>query len=142
MMETMTTGELAERAGVNTETVRYYERRGLLPEPPRNASGYRQYSAEDAARIHFIKRAQQLGFALEEVETLLALRADPEAHTRGAVKRKTQEKIEEVESKIRDLQRIKSTLEELASACDGAGTASECPILQAFEGEAAYHGAL
>lgn len=73
-METLTIGQLAKNAGVNIETIRYYERRGLIPEPPRRESGYRQYSPEFVTRIQFIKRAQELGFSLNEIAELLALR--------------------------------------------------------------------
>lgn len=131
-MRTFTTGEVAEQAGVNVQTVRYYERRGLLPEPPRLGSGYRQFRPEDVSRIRFIKRAQELGFTLREIEELLDLRAEPGA-TSGQVKRATEEKIVEVEAKIRDLQRIRDTLAHLAEACDGHGTTQECPILEALE---------
>ena len=130
--QTLTTGEVAEQAGVNIQSVRYYERRGLLPEPPRTAAGYRQFDGEDVARIHFIKRAQELGFALREIEELLSLRADPEVD-KGEVKRRAAAKIEEVKGKIRDLQRIECTLEELVAACSGEGSTRECPILQALE---------
>lgn len=131
--QTLMTDELAERAGVNLQTVRYYERRELIPEPPRTAAGYRQYSVDDVRRIRFIQRAQELGFTLSEIKELLALRAHPQAPTQGAVKQKTEEKIAEIEGKIRDLARMKLTLVELAAACDGEGIVSECPILEALE---------
>jgi len=130
--QTLTTGELAERAGVNVQTVRYYERRGLLPEPPRTSAGYRQYELDDARRIRFIQRAQELGFSLSEIEALLSLRANPEAD-KGSVKRRAATKIDEIEDKIRDLRRIKGTLEELIAACTGEGSTRDCPILQALE---------
>ncbi len=126
------TGEIAEAAGVNVETVRYYERRGLIPEPPRDARGHRRYGGNDVRRLHFIKRAQKLGFSLDEVEVLLSLRARPDAPN-AEVKAKTEAKIEATAAKIRDLQGIKATLEELSAACDGEGTTSECPILDALE---------
>lgn len=133
-MEQLTTGEVAEHAGVNIQTVRYYERRGLLPEPPRLASGYRQYDADHVSRIRFIKRAQELGFTLAEVEELLSLRADPQGE-RAQVRSRTVEKIREIERKIDDLGRIKGTLLELVDACDGHGSTRECPILHALESE-------
>lgn len=130
--ETLTTGELAERAGVNLQTVRYYERRGLLPEPPRTAAGYRQFDGKDVARIRFTQRAQKLGSSLREIEELLSLRADPET-SKGEVRRRATAKIEEVKGKIRDLERIERTLEELVAACSGEGSTSDCPILHALD---------
>ena len=132
-MEALTTAEVAGQAGVNVQTVRYYERRGLLPEPPRRPSGYRQYDAAHVKRIRFIKRAQDLGFTLAEIDELLSLRAAPDASSRQ-VKRRTEEKIHEVDAKIRDLQQIRSTLVDLAAACDGHGTTGDCPILHALDG--------
>lgn len=134
---TLTTGEVAERAGVNIQTVRYYERRGLLPEPARLPSGYRAYDADYVARIHFIKRAQELGFSLSEIEELLSLRATPDESSRE-VRARTVAKITEIEEKIRDLHRMKTTLEHLAAACDGHGTTGDCPILHALEGDDAH----
>jgi len=130
--ETLTTGEVADRADVNIQTVRYYERRGLIPEPPRTSAGYRQYSGDHVARIRFIKRAQELGFTLEEAHELLQLRATPDAD-RADVRAVAQEKIAEVETKIRDLKRIRDTLDELVDACEGHGSTGECPILNALE---------
>jgi MerR family mercuric resistance operon transcriptional regulator len=125
-------GQLARRADVNVETVRYYERRGLLPEPPRTAAGYRQYDPDTIARLHFIKRAQDLGFTLNEVEELLSLRVDPgtsceEVRTTASRKRR------EIDRKIRDLRRMKSSLEDLIAACDTRRSTSACPILEALD---------
>jgi len=130
--QTLTTGETAERAGVNVQTVRYYERRGLLPEPPRTSGGFRQYKPEHVDRIRFIKRAQELGFTLDEAGELLDLRATPEAD-RADVRAVAQEKQEEIRRKIRDLQRMQSTLDDLIAACEGHGTTDACPILDALE---------
>lgn len=132
-MQPLTTTEVAERAGVNVQTVRYYERRGLLPEPPRRASGYRQFDEDHVTRIRFIKRAQDLGFTLSEIEELLSLRATPDASSRE-VRAKTLAKIDEIDRKIHDLQQIRQTLDALADACDGHRTTSECPILHALDG--------
>lgn len=131
--ETLTTGEVAEQADVNVQTVRYYERRELIPEPPRSSGGFRQYSPEHVARIRFIKRAQDLGFTLEEVRELLQLRVTSDAD-RADVRAVAEDKIDEVEAKIRDLQRIRDTLSHLVEACEGHGSTSECPILHAMEG--------
>jgi len=130
--ETLTTGDVAERADVNVQTVRYYERRGLIPEPPRSSGGFRQYSPDHVDRIRFIKRAQELGFTLEEAHELLQLSVTAEAD-RADVRAVAQNKIEEVEEKMRALQRIRDTLAELVDACDGHGSTSECPILHALE---------
>ena len=129
---TLSTGELARRIEVNIETVRYYERRGLMPEPPRSGAGHRQYDRQHLRRLYFIRRAQALGFTLAEIETLLSLRAEPNAPN-AKVKRQTKEKLDETRRRIRDLESIRDTLEELYAACDGEGTTSECPILDAIE---------
>lgn len=129
---TLTTGEVADQAGVNLQTVRYYERRGLIAEPPRTAGGFRQYSPEAVARIRFVKRSQELGFTLDEIEELLALRADAGADA-AEVKRLAEAKTTDIVAKIRDLQRMKETLEELAAACSGEGRTSDCSILQALD---------
>lgn len=128
---TMTIGQVASGAGVNIQTVRYYERRGLLPKAPRTASGYRQYDPEAVARLRFIKRAQELGFSLEEVAELLELRVEHGAACE-AVEAKAKEKIAMVESKIGELQRMKAVLVELARACDLREPTSDCPILAAL----------
>jgi MerR family mercuric resistance operon transcriptional regulator len=133
-MENLTIGQLAKKARVNVETVRYYERRGLIPEPPRREAGYRQYSQDAIARIQFIKRAKELGFSLKEISELLSLRVDPDA-TGGDVKRQTEAKIADVEEKIRSLQRMKKALAKLAASCNGRGPTSECPILEALDTE-------
>lgn len=130
--KTLSTSEVADRAGVNVQTVRYYERRGLLPEPPRSERGHRQYGGEHVDRIRFVKRAQDLGFSLDEAEELLQLRVTPEAD-RADVRAKTEAKIEEVRDRIRDLRRIETTLEELVEKCEGHGSTSDCPILHAIE---------
>lgn len=132
-MPTLKTGDVAERAGVNIHTVRYYEERDLLPPVPRSAAGHRQFTGEHLAHIRFVKRAQELGFTLEEIRVLLSLRADPESGEE--VREKTEAKIEEVESKIRDLKRIKKKLTELAEACQKHGGTADCLVLHALEGE-------
>jgi len=130
--ETLTTGEAADRAGVNIQTVRYYERRGLIPEPPRTSGGFRQYKPDHVARIRFIKRAQELGFTLEEAGELLDLRATLDAD-RADVRAVAQEKRDEIDQKIADLQRMRATLNDLIAACEGHGTTDDCPILHALE---------
>lgn len=130
-METMTIGQVAKKASVNIQTVRFYERRGLIPEPPRRRSGYREYSPEDLARIQFIKHAQEVGFTLKEISELLCLRVDPST-TCAEVRQKANNKIEEIEEKIQALQRMKIALSKLAAKCRGEGPTSQCPILEAL----------
>lgn len=134
MMESLTIGRLAKRVEVNIETVRYYERRGLMPKPPRRESGYRQYSDGDIARLRFIRRAKELGFSLKEISELLFLRVDPET-TCGDIKRRAEVKIADMEGKIKALQRMKKALTKLASTCRGRGPTSECPILEMLDSE-------
>jgi MerR family mercuric resistance operon transcriptional regulator len=130
-MQGLTIGQLAKRARVNIQTIRYYERRGLISDPPRRQSGYRQYSCDDLARIQFIKHAKEVGFTLKEISELLALRVDPHT-TSGDVKKKTKSKIAEIEGKIHTLQMMKIALSRLAARCRGEGPISECPILDAL----------
>ncbi len=136
-METspLRTSELAQRAGVNPQSLRYYERRGLLPAPPRSPSGYRLYPPSALRVLRFIKRAQRLGFSLREVEELLSLRVG-EGSTCAMVRSLAEEKIADIEAKMRELKTMKAALEELTAACGGRGPASECPILDAMEGVA------
>lgn len=117
-MEKITIGKLAEMSGVGVETVRFYQRKELLREP-KAQSGFRTYNEEDAQRIVFIKRAQDLGFTLGEVKELLELNTKPRM-TCGTVKIKTTAKIKEIEKKIADLNRMKASLEKLACACDAS----------------------
>ncbi len=131
-MTTLTIGQLAKRAPVNVETVRYYERRGLISEPPRRESGYRQYSQDAVARIQFIKRAQELGFSLKEIADLLSLRVDANTSC-GEVKRRAKTKISDIEKKITELRRMKSALVKLEKSCVGRGPIIQCPILEAFD---------
>ena len=131
-MKDLTIGQLAKKAQVNVETVRYYERRGLIPKPPRRKSGYRQYSQDIVARIQFIKRAKELGFSLKETSGLLSLRVDPST-TCGDVKRRAEAKIADIEERIQDLQRMKKALTKLVALCSGEGPTSECPIMEMLD---------
>jgi len=128
-MNNLTMGQLAKKTKVNIETIRYYERRGLIPEPPRLESGYRQYTEDFVDRIKFIKRAQELGFSLKEILDLLSLRVDPDT-TCGDVKKRAEIKLADVEDKIEALKRIKNALSKLVASCSGRGPTSECPILE------------
>jgi DNA-binding transcriptional MerR regulator len=115
-MDRLTIGELAKRGGVRLETVRYYERKGLLPKPPRTSSGYRAFPADAVRRIRFIKRAQELGFSLREVEELLPLRVTPES-TMADIRARSATKVADIEAKIRTLKTMKKALEGLTAAC-------------------------
>lgn len=127
-------GDLAKQARVNLETIRYYERQGLLSRPPRTESGYRVFAPDAVRRIRFIKRAQELGFSLKEIQELLALRVD--ARTSCAeVRKRAQAKTADVEDKIRTLSAIKKALVRLTSACQGRGPVSECPILESLDSD-------
>ncbi|MCA9630402.1 MAG: MerR family DNA-binding protein [Myxococcales bacterium] len=130
----LTIGKLANAAGVGVETIRFYEREGLLPKPPRKRSGYRQYPPDAVARVMFIRRAKELGFTLKEITELLELRVDPDKSC-ADVRALAKAKIVDVEQKMADLARIKGALEKLAKACRGKGPTSECPILDAIEKE-------
>lgn len=135
-MKNLTIGQMAKRAEVNIETIRFYERRGLMPKPLRRESGYRQYSDGDIARLRFIRRAKELGFSLKEISELLSLRVDPDT-TCGDVKRRAEVKIADMEEKIKALQRMKKALTKLASTCRGRGPTTECPILEMLGSEGA-----
>ena len=131
-MERLTTSRLARLGGVNLETVRYYERQGLLAKPPRTASGYRVFPREAAARLRFIKRAQELGFSLGEIRELLSLRMRPGA-SRADIRARAHAKIGDVDQKIRALQAIKKALRTLTDRCEGCGPIAACPILQSLD---------
>jgi Hg(II)-responsive transcriptional regulator len=130
-MNTLSIGQVARRAGVGVETVRFYEREGLLEEPPRRASGYRQYSEQVVRRLHFIKRAQKLGFSLKEISELL-LRVDAQTSCEE-VKQRTEAKLAEVERKMVELQHMRQALLQVASLCIGQGPGSRCPMLDALD---------
>ncbi len=127
-------GQVAKRSGIGIETFRFYERKGLVEEPPRTDSGYRQYPEDVVARIRFIRRAKELGFKLSEISELLSLRVDPDT-TCADVRKQTELKIADVEEKIRALRKIKTALKKLAASCVGTGPASECPILEALDSQ-------
>ena len=118
-METLTIGKLAEKASVGVETIRFYERKGLIKKPTSKVGSFRIYPTEFIAKINFIKKAHELGFTLSEVKELLELNTRPRV-TCGTVKTKTLTKIEEINKKISDLERMKLSLEKLACACDAS----------------------
>lgn len=129
-MQAMTIGKAAREAGVNIETIRFYERRGLIERPPKG-NGYRIYSPEEVARIRFIKEVQQIGFSLTEIGDLLELRADPAADC-SEVRRQAVAKLDEVRRKIEQLQAVGAALETLIAACPGKGALRACSILDAL----------
>ena len=128
----MTIGEVAKRSGVNTQTIRFYERKGLVLPAARNGSGYRLYTDDAVRRIRFIKHAQEIGFSLKEIVHLLSLQVVPDS-TCGDVKVQAEEKIRDVDEKIRKLQDMKAALGRLVEKCDGIGPVSECPIIEALD---------
>ena len=131
----MRPGELAERSGCNLETVRFYERQGLLPAPPRTAGGHRDYAREHLKRLTFIRRSRELGFSLDQIRGLLAL-VDSSDWTCAEVRAMTLEHLADVQRKIADLQRLAQILGDMASQCDG-GAVPECPIVDALMGNPA-----
>jgi len=126
-MKAMRIGTLAKRAGVRIDTVRYYERSGLLKPRGRLASGYREYS-----ELRFIRRAQALGFSLHEASDLLSLSAKRDV---GRVRRSAQAKLADVQARIAALEKVRDGLSALIAACPGHGRAEDCPILKALGGE-------
>jgi Zn(II)-responsive transcriptional regulator len=135
-MGNLTIGKLARQANVGVETLRYYERRGLIEPQRRTDAGYRLYSDDARRRLQFIRRAQTLGFSLDEVAELLSLSAQPAASA-AEVKRLARAKIDDIEARIRDLKHMKSALSALEGQCPGhAGTTADCPILAALNRDA------
>ena len=133
-VEGFTIGRLASEVGVNLETVRFYEREGLLEKPPRNRVGYRMYPAASTRRLRFIKRAKDLGFSLNEIRELLALRASPPA-TCTEIRQFAETKLVEVEGKIRTLESMRESLRNLVNSCPGEVPLSDCPILECLDGD-------
>jgi MerR family transcriptional regulator, mercuric resistance operon regulatory protein len=126
----MRRGELAQQSGCNIETVRFYEKQGLLHAPPRTAGGHRDYSPEHLRRLTFIRRSRELGFTLSEVRALLAL-VDGSDWTCAEVKAMTLEHLADVRRKIADLRKLAQILKDMAAQCDG-GAVPECPIVDAL----------
>lgn len=130
-MQVLTIGQVARQAGVGVETVRYYEREGLIPAPPRSASGYRHYPADSVRRLAFIRHAKALGFSLADIRELLALRTEPGASS-APVRHLAETKLMEIRDKIAALEKMQQTLEHLVEQCSGHVPTSECPILDAL----------
>lgn len=130
----MKIGQLAQRAGVNIDTVRYYEREGLLPKPERLSSGYRIYAESDVKRLRFVRRAKALGFTLPEIGELLELSRSREDDM-AAMKSAALAKIADIRARIVELERVRAALEGLAESCPGHGALDQCPILNALSGD-------
>lgn len=131
-MNGLKVGEVAKEAGVNIETLRFYERGRLLPPPPRSEGNYRLYSEDSVRRLRFIKRAKELGFTLKEIKDLLSLRAAPRSRC-VSVRRQAEEKLKTIDEKIQILQGMRKALGRLIEECAGQGPATECPILGALD---------
>lgn len=128
----MKIGELARRAGVSVDTVRYYERNGILGKPQRTPSGYREYGRGDVRRLGFIRRAKALGFSLDEIRELLDLSGGTDM---AAVRAAARDRLRDVEARIAELVRVRDALRGLVEACPGHGPADRCPILAALSGD-------
>ena len=128
----LTISRLARLGGVNLETVRYYEREGLIPKPPRTRAGYRIFPQDAVRRLRFIKRAQELGFSLTEIRELLSLRP---SRDRAKVRAHAQAKIANIEQKIQTLHAMKNVLGSLIDRCDHCGPMTDCPILESLDHE-------
>lgn len=133
-MDRLTIGEVARRAQVNIETLRYYERRGLVLKPSRSPSNYRLYPEEAVQRVRFIKQAQELGFTLKEINELLSLRATPDAGCADVLKR-AELKIKAIDEKVLTLKAMRKALSGLIAQCAGRGPITDCPILEALDME-------
>jgi Cu(I)-responsive transcriptional regulator len=131
----MNIGQLSRRTGVPIDTVRYYEKQCLLPQPTRSASGYRHYEADDVLRLNFIRRAKVLGFTLDEIRDLLALSSARDGDM-AAIRAAAADKLADVERRLAELTRMRDGLRTLVEACPGHGTLDQCPILGALGGEA------
>jgi len=128
-MQVMTIGQLAEAAQVNVETVRYYHRRGLLPAPPRPSGGIRRYPTEALTRLRFIKRAQSLGFSLEDVQALLSL---DDGRACSAARAIGEHKLADVQQRLQDLRSLEQALQELVRRCSTSKGKVACPLIEAL----------
>lgn len=131
-MTLLSIGQVARRTQVTVETVRFYEKQGLIVAPQRSDAGYRQYPEETVKRVRFIQHAKEVGFTLKDIAELLALRQEPRTSCADIKLRATQ-KIEEVDRKIQDLKRIRDALARMILTCSGSGAVSQCPILEELE---------
>jgi MerR family copper efflux transcriptional regulator len=131
-MSSLTIGQLAKAGGVGVETIRFYEREGLIAEPPRRRSGYRQYPLSAVRRVRFIRRAKQVGFTLAEIQDLLSLRVS-ENRRCAEVRDLARAKVRDIERRIAELERMAAALLRLSRACRGSGPTGECPLLDALD---------
>lgn len=131
MTSTLAIGQVAKRTGISIETIRFYERRGLIEKPSRKDSGYRQFGESHVKQFLFIQQAKSLGFSLVEIKELLSIREDPDSSSRE-VKALALTKLQNIEEKIKMLQRMKKTLKVLVDSCPGEGPKRDCPILDAL----------
>jgi len=131
-MTLLSIGQLAKRTDVTVETIRFYEKRGLITPPQRSEAGYRKYAPETVKRIQFIQRAKELGFTLTDIGELLTLRQEPGSGC-ADIKLHATQKIDQIEQKMADLDRIRQALGRMILKCTGRGTLSECPILEELE---------
>ena len=132
VMEQLTTGHLAQLGAVNLETIRYYERRGLIPKPGRTAAGYRQFPPDAVRRLRFIKRAQELGFSLDEVRNLLTLEDGQSCRATWAM---AKTKLASVQARVADLRRMERLLKGLIAECESGKRPQACPIIRALSRE-------
>lgn len=132
----MKIGELARKAGVNIDTIRYYERQELLPPARRLASGYREYGEADLRRLRFVRQAKALGFTLEDIAELLSLSSRRD-NDMAAMKATAAARLADVDARIAELARIREALRSLVDACPGHGSVEDCPILRALAEKAA-----
>jgi MerR family transcriptional regulator, copper efflux regulator len=133
MKNSYSIGQLAKSTGIGIEAVRFYERKGLIPKPPRRPSGYRQFPQKTLERLLFIGRAKELGFSLAEIKDLLSLRINKQASCKK-VKQRASLKLESIEEKLKTLKRMKKVLKSLIADCDEEAPTSQCPILDSLEG--------
>ncbi|MGH6931153.1 MAG: MerR family transcriptional regulator [Dongiaceae bacterium] len=130
LLPAISIGAVAQRTGCGIETIRYYERIGLLPRPARSAGGHRIYGREQEQRLMFVRRCRELGFTLEEVRNLLRL-VDRKSYSCAEVRRMTSAHLEEVRGKLEDLRRLERTLSRIIAKCAGR-VAPDCPIIEAL----------
>jgi|SRR5215472_13226839 len=126
-------GELSQRTGCNIETIRYYERIGLLPQPQRSAGRYRRYDTDDVARLRFVRRARQLGFTLDDIRALLRLAGSKGRHVRAEARELATAHLLDVRAKIADLQAMERTLADAISECS-TGRRLNCPLIEVLSG--------
>ncbi len=134
MADALTIGQVARRCGLGVETVRFYEREGLVPKPGRTASGYRQYPEDTVRRILFVRRAKEVGFTLREIKELLSMRVRP-GTTCADIRGMAEGKLSDIDEKMGALRQMRRALKALVTECHGRGPVSECPVLEALDRE-------